>query len=172
MIKRDLSYDKVISYFKELVQLNLYLENFVAYSEKELTMKADAKRGLKGYTLALFQYTATLDGNKQHTLGKRTIGFAIIKPTSNDDFTAQYKTIAEAEQIGLSVISRINYDSKLPDHWLYNNFDKRSVRFNEITATESDNFYGMEFFFQVQSWESLNLDANDWEDIKQTCHND
>lgn len=172
MIKRDLSYDKVISYFKDLVELNLYLKNFVAFSPQELSVKATGKRGLNGYTLALFQYTATLDGNKQRTLGKRTIGFAIVNPTSNDDFKAQYKTIAEAEQIGLTVISRINYDSKQPKHWLYNNFDKASVRFNEITASESDNFYGMEFFFQVRTWEPLNLDPNDWEDIKDTCHND
>lgn len=172
MIKRDLSYDKVIRYFKKLTELNLYIENFVAFSEQELTMRATGRRGLKEFTLALFQYSGVLDGNKQRTIGKRTIGFAIVKPVATDDYKAQYKTIAEAERIGLSVISRINYDSQQPGHFLYNNFDKNTVRFNEIRATESDNFYGMEFFFVVKNWEKLDIDPNDWEDIKDTCHND
>ena len=168
--KRDLTYDKLLTYFRELAINNVYIDNFIGFSEDELALKGSTKKGLKGYTLALFQYVGNLSGNKQRTIGHRNVGFAIVKPVMQpQNYKEQYKVIAEAERIGLTVIARLEHDNKQPEHWLYNNFNKDSVRFNELKASEADNFYGMEFYFKLNSWEPLTIDPADWEDIKSVC---
>ncbi len=170
MTDRVLTYDKVMRYFEQLVEKSNYLTGFVGFSDRQLTEIINGHSGLQDYSLILFGYSGTLDGNKQRTLASRTISFAILKPVKSDDFEEQYATIGEAERIGLHVMSRINYDSQLPDHFLYNSFEKDSVRFNEVMAKDTDNLYGMEFHFRVKNSEPLTISPFEWADLKNLCN--
>jgi hypothetical protein len=82
-----------------------------------------------------------------------------------DDFPGQRAAINNSEEIGLEVLSRINVQSKMPNHgWLYNNFDKNTATFDEVIAEGEDGFYGMEFHFELKTLEPLVVDPNKWSD--------
>ncbi len=171
MLNRQLTYQKLADYMKALADNHTAINSFISYSEKELATEMRKRQALTYPALVLFGYSGKLDGNKQRTFAERSIAFAIVsKVNKRDDFQAQYQAINDAEQIGLSILSRINYDSKQPVmEWLYNAFDKNSVRFSEITGRETDNLFGMEFHFELKNKEPLIIDAADWADIDTTC---
>lgn len=72
--------------------------------------------------------------------------------------------------MGFSVLSRINYDSKTNKvAWLYNNFLKNSVRFNEVKYKGQDSLFGMEFTFDLKTQEPLSIVADDWKGVDVVC---
>lgn len=168
---RILNYNIVKEYFKGLATKHKNINSFVGYSAEELATELAKVKGLASPTLVLYNYEGKLDGNNQRTFANRTISFAILKQVKKlDDFTAQYQAIADAEGLGLSVLSRINYDSKKGEiAWLSQNFIKDSVRFNEIKYKGQGGLFGMEFTFDLKTLEPLSIIAEDWEDITEPC---
>lgn len=168
---RILNYNIVKEYFNELATNQKNINSFVGYSAEELATELGKLKGLPSPILVLYNYEGKLDGNNQRTFANRTISFAVLKQIKKlDDYTAQYKAIADCEELGLSVLSRINYDSKGKKiEWLYNNFIKDSVRFNEVRYKSSEGLFGMEFTFDLKTLEPLSIIAEDWEDITEPC---
>lgn len=166
---RNVTYTTVKEYFKSLSTNHKDINSFVGYAAEELASEMAKLRGLSTPVLVLFNYEGKLDGNKQRTLANRTISFAILKSvTKKDDFTEQYSVIAECEVLGLSVMSRINYDSKyVKDHWLHNNFMQETVRFNEVKYRGKEALFGMEFFFDIKTSEPLTININNWVDLSE-----
>jgi hypothetical protein len=168
---RILNYKICLDYFKDLVTQHKIIKSFVGYSAEELATEMAKIKGIPDPILVLYNYEGKLDGNNQRTFANRTISFAILKQVKKvDDFTAQYQAIADCEELGLSVLSRVNYDSKGKKvEWLYNNFIKDSVRFNEVKYKSSEGLFGMEFSFDLKTLEPLSIVADDWEDITELC---
>jgi hypothetical protein len=171
MIARTFTYDLVLEYFKTLVLNSTLIQSFVGFSDTELSNLVVKLKPAQYPLLVLYNYQGTLIGNNQRTMSRRTISFAIVTAMAKaDDFPSQYTAIADAEKIGLSLLSRIQYDSRIPSNeWLYNNFDKSSVRFSEVAARESVTLYGMEFHFDIQVPEPLVVDPADWTDLEDIC---
>lgn len=168
---RIVNYNIVKDYFESLATKHTTLQSFVGYSAEELATELAKVKGLASPTLVLFNYKGKLDGNQQRTFANRTISFAIlIQVKKLDDFAKQYQAIADAEGLGLSVLSRINYDSKKGEiEWLSQNFIKDSVRFNEIKYKSQGGLFGMEFNFDLKTLEPLSIVAADWSDIEEVC---
>ena len=168
---RILNYNIVKEYFNYLATNHKNINSFVGYSAEELATELRKIKGLPDPILVLYNYEGKLDGNNQRTFANRTISFAILKQVEKvDDFTVQYQAIADCEELGLSVLSRIHYDSKGKKiEWLYNNFIKDSVRFNEVKYKSSEGLFGMEFSFDLKTLEPLSIVADDWEDIESVC---
>jgi hypothetical protein len=164
---RVVTYKTIHDYFKTLGENHKTIETFVGYSPEELAVQMGKLKGFKTPMMVLFNYEGKLDGNQQRTFATRTISFAILKTVVKpDNFTEQYNAIAESEVLGLSVLSRINYDSKCKNvEWLHNNFLKESVRFNEIKFKGKEALFGMEFFFDLKTPEPLVIEENNWNDI-------
>lgn len=168
---RNLTYEILMEYFKYLSKNHADINSFVGYSSLEFQTEIKKVKGLEDYILVLYNYEGKLDGNNQRTISQRSISFAILKQVKKvHDFVGQYKAIAECEVIGLEVLSRINYDSKLDDvKWLYNNFVKESVNFKEVGLKTENGLFGMEFYFDIKTPEPLTILAEKWDDIDSVC---
>ena len=167
-----LSYQELKDYLEALAKAHHGIKKFVGFSKQELHNELGKIRGEKFPMLCLFSYEGKLSGNEQRTFNARTIGFSVFKGgIAANDYTAQYAAISEAEQFGLEVLARINYDSKrfTSDHWLYQNFEKSTVRFEELRAFEAGGAYGMEFFFDIKVKQPFAVQAADWSDLTTVC---
>jgi hypothetical protein len=160
-----------MDYFKDLAKNHADINSFVGYSSLDFQTQINTVKGLDDFILVLYNYEAKLEGNNQRTISQRSISFAILKKVKElHDFNAQYKAIAECEVIGLEVLSRVNYDSKLDEvKWLYNNFVKESVNFKEVGLKTESGLFGMEFFFDIKTPEPLTILAEKWDDIESVC---
>ena len=171
MIGRPVTYIAILEYFRMLADNHSQIQSFIGYSPLALQSKISSMKGLETPTLVLYDYEGRLDGNNQRTIAQRTISFALVESVKHgDDFDGQYESISVCEGIGLSVLSRINFESKKSDlKWLYNNFVKDSVRFNEIKLKGKDGMFGMQFSFDLRISEPLVINPCDWKDIKPKC---
>ena len=167
MIK-SVNYKAILGYFRLLAATHAQIRSFVGYSPFDLSSKAGAVRGLCTPALVLYGYEGKLDGNHQRTVARRTLRFAVVHTVLHaHDFQAQYETISMSEAIGLSVLSRLNIESKKGDiKWLHNSFVKESVRFNEIKLKGENGMFGMEFSFDIKTLEPLVINPSDWKDIE------
>lgn len=153
-------------YFEQLVQHHTRINHFVGFKEEELATLLTRKKSPEGLILALFQYNAGLKGNHQRTQASRTIHFAVLQYAKKGDYVQNSMALAECENAGLGVLSRIWYDSKKNIcEWLYNRFDQNTVKFNEIPLKSHLGLVGMEFIFELSAAQPLTIDVNDWEDI-------
>ncbi|CAL2105480.1 conserved hypothetical protein [Tenacibaculum sp. 190524A02b] len=168
---RNLDYNIIKEYFGNLVENHVEIKSFIGYSSEELAMNLAKVKGIESPMLVLFDYQGKLDGNNQRTFASRTISFAVLQQVNKlDDFTKQYEAVASCESLGLSFLSRIYYDSKLSKlKWLYNNFVKDSVRFNEVRYKSGNGLFGMEFTFNLKTHEPLSVNPSVWKDIDQIC---
>lgn len=170
-MNRIITYNTILEYFKSLAKNHIAINSFIGYSPMELSTKMNTVKGIEYPALVLYNYEGKLDGNKQRTIAQRTISFAVVKHVKKlDNFDEQYTAIAESEVIGLAILSRINYDSKGNKvEWLYNNFLKESVHFNEVKLKGTDGLFGMEFSFDLKIPEPLSIVAEEWADIDSIC---
>ncbi len=161
-----LDYYKIKVYLKSLADNYTKIDAFIGYNEEELHSEINKKYGISGTILVPFKYEGSLNGNNQRTLAGRIIHFAVLQQYKKGDYDLESRVIADCENIGLAVLSRIAYDSKKPDsNWLYKNFDQNTVEFNEIRLESSAGLVGMEFSFQLKTPQPLSLIVNDWLDI-------
>ncbi|WP_281991403.1 hypothetical protein [Aquimarina aggregata] len=160
-------YDKVKSYLKKISESYSKVDKFIGFNEKELHIELNKKKGIPGTLLSPFKYEGSLNGNNQRTLAGRVIHFGVLRSISKiDDYDLESATIAECENIGFGVLSRIYYDSKNPNSkWLYKNFDQNTVEFNELRLKSALGLVGMEFAFTLKTSQPLVLDVNEWSDI-------
>jgi hypothetical protein len=165
-MERVLSYQKVDDYFKDLAKKHVDIKDYCGSSAEELASKITSVAGFKTPLLVFYDYSGKLEGNKQRTFNNRSLAFSILYTgVKADDFPGQRAAINNSEEIGLEVLSRINVQSKMPNHgWLYNNFDKNTATFDEVIAEGEDGFYGMEFHFELKTLEPLVVDPNKWSD--------
>lgn len=167
---RNLSYTKIDEYFQNLAEKNKHIKDYCGTSLSELQVKLTSHGGVLSPILILFRIHNKLAGNKQRTFNNRTISFTIAFAGINtEDFTAQKKAIDDAEAIGLQVLSRINIESKMPGHWLYDNFDVNTAWFEDFEAEEAEGLFGSEFHFDLKVPEPLLVDPEDWTDGGQFC---
>lgn len=162
------SYLQLKNYFRNLQEQSNFLKTFVGFSEREWnTMKA-RRLGIEAPVLALFRYELGFESPEVKALAVRKIGFAImLKVAKPDDFEGQTVAIDTAEQLALKLLSRINYDSNLRDHFLWNSFLKASVQINPVELSAND--FGVEVFFNIKNPQSLKVDLADWKDITSIC---
>jgi hypothetical protein len=94
------------------------------------------------------------------------LAFSILySGVAPDDYVAQREAVNNAEMIGLEVLSRINIESKMQSSgWLYNNFIKESVHYEELKFEKIDGYFGMEFHFDLKVLEPLVVDKAKWSD--------
>lgn len=168
---RVLSYKKVDNFFKELANKHVDIKDYCGTSVNKLAEKIASTTGFQSPGLVFFNYLGKLEGNQQRTFNNRSLAFSILyTKVPADDFEAQENAIDDAEEIGLEVLSRINVYSKMPESdWLYNNFDKNSVTFNEVISEGSDGYYGMEFHFDLKVLEPLIVVPEKWSDGNIFC---
>ena len=167
-----LTYKALKEYMENLADQHHAINNFVGYSPVELQSAVKSIKAGKYPMLDLFQYEGKLKGNHQRTLSIKTIGFAILfGGNAVTNYAGQTKAISKAEQYGMELLARINYDSKtLPMfHWLYNNFKKNEVEFDVVRQTNQAALYGMQFFFDLTVPEPLVVNKDHWADISKTC---
>lgn len=165
-MERLLSFNKVDDYFKDLATKHVDIKDYCSTSVEELANKMATVAGLQTPCLVFFDYYGKLSGSEQRTFNNRSLAFSIIytgvKPL---DHQSQRNAVTNAEQIGLEVLSRINIQSKMPNiGWLYKNFDKESVTYDEVLAEGQEGFYGMEFHFDLKVLEPLVVDPAKWSD--------
>lgn len=168
---RELDYTKVDIYFRELSEKNVDIKDYCGTSVFELAEKITSTDGIISPILVLFNYEGKLSGNAQRTFNNRSLSFSILfSGISTEDFLAVKKAKTDAELIGLEVLSRINVQSKMPDiGWLYNNFDKDSVTYDEIDPETANDLVGMEFHFDLKTIEQLNVTPEKWTDGNIFC---
>lgn len=171
MANRILSYKKVDEYFELLAQKHVEINDYIGTSQTELSSKLTSFDGVASPFFVFFNYQGKLTGNQQRTFNTRTLSFSICYIVKDlEDFVAQKEAIDNAEIIGLEVLSRINYDSKLQNiGWLYNNFEKDSVNYNEIELEKPDGIFGMEFHFDLKNIEPLTATPEKWTDGELIC---
>lgn len=167
-----LKYQVLMDYFDYLVEQHHVLETSVGFSKQELHNSLGKLKGKKYPLLALYGYEGKLKGPQQRTLAIRTISFSVVfGGIAINDIKKQYKAIADSEEYGLQILSRINYDSKTvkSGHWLYRNFNKESVEFSELRTDTEAALYGMDFSFDLVVSEPLVLVGSHWKDEKKLC---
>jgi hypothetical protein len=172
-MERILSFKKVDDYFSELANKHVDIKDYCSTSAEELASKMASVAGLQSPSLVFFDYYGKLSGSEQRTFNNRSLAFSILfTKVKQDDYPAQRLAVSNAEQIGLEVLSRINIQSKMPTiGWLYNNFDKDSVTYDEVLSEGQDGFYGMEFHFDLKVLEPLVVDPDKWSDGNIFCDN-
>lgn len=170
-MERILSFNKVDAYFQELATKHIDIKDYCSTSVEELANKMASTTGLVSPSLVFFDYYGKLSGTEQRTFNNRSLAFSILYTgVAHDDYPAQRLAVTNAEKIGLEVLSRINIQSKMPNiGWLYQNFDKDSVTYDEVIAEGQDGFYGMEFHFDLKVLEPLVVDPEKWTDGNIFC---
>ena len=167
-MERILSFEKVDQYFKELATKNVDIGDYCGVSAEELVQKVSSTVGFGKPKpgLVFFGYRWKLDGNQQRTSSIRTLSFSILySGIKADHYAAQTIAKSNAEAIGLEVLSRINFQSKLPaSGWLYNNFIKDSVLGEDVDLGGPEGFFGMDFHFDLKVQEPLVMDPDKWSD--------
>lgn len=163
---RLLSFKKVDAFFKDLATKHVDIQDYCSTSVQELADKISSVDGLQSVILVFYDYFSKLSGVEQRTFNSRSLAFSIlINGIKSDDYPGQREAIELSEEIGLEVLSRINVWSKMPESgWLYNNFDKNSVTYNEIDNEGTGGFYGMEFHFDLKTLEPLVVTPEKWND--------
>lgn len=158
-----LNYEILTAYLKNLANQHKLINDFTGFTFKEFKSKA-AGPGLKYPALVLDGYKGKLQGTTQRTFNQREITFSIVIKCS-DNFLEIEKAQAMAEQIGLSIFSRINYDSlNLKNHWLYKNFDQDSVVYDEIDFDNKDGVTGLKFGFDLKTKQPFSMNKFNWID--------
>ena len=155
-MERILTFEMVEDYLKSLSVRHVDIKDFVGTSISELATKLTAHGGIKSPFMVFYSLSSQLSGTKQRSFNTRRISFAIaFAGISREDFQRQKQAKNEAEQIGLDVLSRINYDSKVQGTWLYDNFLKDSVVYEDYEDEEVEGLYGMDFHFELKLPEPL-----------------
>lgn len=167
----SLNYKQIMDYHEALVIKHHKLESFVGFSKQEMHNSLGKLRGKKYPMLILYDYEGKLTGTLQRTFSVRTISFSILfGGIALDDYAKQYQAMANAEIYGLEILSRINFDSKKPDKvWLYNNFVKDSVVFEQARLMNEAALYGMIFSYDLRVTQAFGIKAEHWEDITDVC---
>lgn len=170
-MQRLMTFTALEDYFQSLAEKHLEIKDFCGTSKTELANKIGSHNGIETPILILFSVSSALSGNEQRTFNTREIAFAVVYVMNdfNDiEKVKENKTLAEG--IGLDILSRINIESKMPEkEWLYNNFLKETVRYNEFEMQESIGLCGMEFFFSLKLPEKLTVDKEVWTDGDTFC---
>lgn len=168
---RILNFKMVEDYMKSLQEKNTDLQDFVGTSITELSNKLSSSGGILSPFLLLYKVSSVLSGNDQRTFNTRKISFVIgFAGVNVDDYEQITLKKAEAEAIGLEVLSRINYDSKKPEtEWLYNKFLKDSIEYEDYQDEEVEGLVGQDFSFEIKVSEPLVATPNKWSDGDQIC---
>ncbi len=162
------SYIKIKHYFEDLVAHHRHINAFSGYFNRELQNQEASFDGLASPYLALFKYQLGLEGPKQNTVAVRKVAFAVMfNDVPADDFEAQYTAIDNAEQLSLTVLSRVQFDNNDKTHLLYNTFIKESVRI--IPVELSNTAFGVEVHFSLKNPQRLTVNLEDWKDIDKLC---
>ncbi|WP_418124221.1 hypothetical protein ACNFU2_06415 [Chryseobacterium sp. PTM-20240506] len=165
---KENSYIETKDYFENLVEQSNFINEFVAFSEREWAAKKAQVGGIKAPVLALFRYELGFEGNDHNTIAVRKLGFAIMfNKIPAGDFQAQYNAIYEAEKLAIKMLSRIMIDSCNPNHFLYNSFMKETVEIKPVELSSSD--FGVDVLFSLKNKQILKVDTNDWKDLDQIC---
>lgn len=161
-------YLEIKHYFKQLVENSNFLKDFSGYFNRELQNVIGSFDGVGNPYLALYKYKLGLEGPEQNTVAVRKIGFAIMfDNVDSEDFELQYKSVDDAEQFALKVISRIKYDNNLKNHILFNSFIKDSVQILPVELSNTS--FGVEVLLSLKNKQSLTLNTEDWKDINSIC---
>lgn len=169
---RLLTFKMVEDYMRDLQEKNVDLNDFIGTSVAELATKMSSASGLQKPVLILYQVSSILSGNDQRTFNTRKISFIIAyNEVDPDDFDAITMAKANAEAIGLEVLSRINYDSKKPETpWLYNKFIKDTIEYDAYEDEEVEGLVGMDFSFEIKVPEPLVATPAKWTDGNTICN--
>lgn len=167
----ELSYIAVDTLLKDFAQKHVGINSYCGTSLQELHEMIISSIGFQAPILVFFNYTSRLSGTDQRTFNTRTVSFSILyNQISIDDYQAQREAVNNAEAIGLDIMARINIYSKMQESgWLYNNFDKNTVRYNEIDNAEISGHYGMEFHFEIKTVQPLTVNKAKWSDGNIFC---
>jgi hypothetical protein len=169
----NLTYKGILDYFNYLATNHKQIKSFVGFSYNELMDKISAYDSPDYPMLVLFAYEGGLNANKQRTIAKREVGFSILmQPNDPRDNAERYNLIGQAEEIGFQVLSRINHDSLVENpnfSWLYRNFIKDNVSFNELFLETNQSLCGMEFKITLETPEPIPLKQEDWLDTIVAC---
>lgn len=162
-------YLKMKNYFENIVTHSRFLNGFAGFFARELFNKLGSKKEpLKAPYLALFKYNIGLDGQEQNTQAVRKLGFSIIihnvKP---DDYEVQYEAIDQAEKFALKVLSRMFYENKKPNHFLWNSIIKESIQIVPLDIEKIG--FGVEVSFNIKNKQSMKVNPEDWDDIEIVC---
>lgn len=168
---RLLDKKKVAAYFREIAEKNTDISHYIGSNKQELTDLMDSRDGFAGPVLSFYGYRWKLEGTDQRTFNTRVISFAIlIGGVPIDDYEAQDEAIAEAEAIGLEVLSYIYQESLMPGKgWLYNNVNKSTVVGSEIILRDTGGLFGMDFSFELKVADPLVVDKEKWSDGDKFC---
>lgn len=168
---RILTFKIVEEYLKSLSERHVDIQDFVGTSLSELATKLTAHYGIKSPFMVFYSISSQLSGTNQRSFNTRRISFVIASAGINkEDFEKQKEAIDKAEQIGLDVLSRINYDSKISgSDWLYNNFQKDTVIYEVYQDEEVEGLFGMDFHFDLKLPEPLVALPDKWSDGDTIC---
>lgn len=170
-MERLMKYSGLEDYFFDLSHKHILIKDFCGTSKTELANKINSFDGINSPIFILFKVSSALSGTEQRTFNTRDISFAIVflmNDFGDAEKIKENKTLAE--EIGLDFLSRINIESKMPEkEWLYNNFLKDSVRYEEFEMQENVGLCGMEFFFSLKLPEKLTVNKDAWTDGNTFC---
>jgi len=170
-MERILSFKKVDDYLNSLANRHIEIKDYCGTSPDELADKISSVAGFGSPGMVFFEVYSKLSGNQQRTFNNRSISFAItIGGIKADDHLGRRDAVSNAEQIGLEVLSRIEFDSKLPSiGWLYKNFIKESINYAEFDPRGAEGFVGMDFHFDLKTLEPLVVNPEKWTDGNVIC---
>lgn len=170
-MERILNVEKVDLYFQSLAEKHNDLKDYCGTSRNELANKITSKAGIKSPILILYDINSKLSGNEQRTNNTRAISFAVAYTgVKANDFVAEKLAVKNAEAIVLEILSRINVESKMPEiGWLYTNFIKDSVTYNEFEVEEVAGLFGIDCTFELKVQEQLVVDKTKWSDGDTFC---
>lgn len=134
---------------------------FVPLSDRDVQNKVNGNN--PGPYFILIAYRGGLNENRQRTLSKKTLTFAILLKAPHDDANKQREAINRAEWIGLNIMAKIDLDSinGTPD-WMKNAFLKDSVVYDEMQYENFPGLFGMEFSVDLNVKNTLKYNTEFW----------
>lgn len=152
---------EIENYLENLVNQTDHIKTFVPLSDRDIDNKMSGNT--VGPFFVLISYKGALNENKQRTIGRRNLTFAILLKAPHDNALVQRQKIDEAEWIGLNVLSKIDLDSQLgtPD-WMKHAFIKETVHYEETQYEQFSGLFGQEFSLDLNIKNPLKYESNFW----------
>lgn len=152
---------EIEKYCEDMCAQTSNIKTFVPLSDRDIDNKVTGSS--PGPFFILTGYRGKLNENRQRTLNKKTLTFAILIRAAHDHALLQRQQIDRAEWIGLNIISKIDLDSSLGNpEWLKNAFIKESVVYEEMQYENFSGLFGMEFSIDLNIKNTLKFNTEFW----------
>lgn len=164
----DFDHNDIVEYMQGLVENYADLEGFYRMDIAEIMGRL--RKGIQLPALALESMEGDLSLSKAHnTHGKNLFAFSILKKPTSGNYEEQNDFINDCLLMGMQILARMRRDSKIPNHFLHDNFDVSGVSYGKVGPLYADHLFGYRFEVSLKNKINLKVDISKWGDITEDC---